>query len=360
LSWVRQEFDKIEPYRPGKRASEVKRELGLDDVIKLSSNESSFPPPEKAARAMGRVIKGLNRYPDGGCRLLRGKLADRLGCPPETIIIGNGSNELLRLLAAALLGPGDEVVMASPSFIVYPLVTKLHGADSIEVPLKGLVHDLDAMVAAVGPRTKLLFVCNPNNPTGTVVSAESVRTFLRAVPDEVVVCFDEAYHEFVEDPGYRTAIEFRDEHPNVIVMRTFSKIYGLAGARVGYGVAAPSIVETIDKIREPFNVNTMAQVGAYYALDCDGEIASRRRANRAERDFLQQGLDALGLERAESQGNFVYFDCGLSAMEAFELLKRQGVIVRAFGKSRFIRATLGDRRENARLLAALQSINASR
>jgi histidinol-phosphate aminotransferase len=175
-----------------------------------------------------------------------------------------------------------------------------------------------------------------------------------------VVCFDEAYHEFVDDPGYRTALEFRDEHPNLIVMRTFSKIYGLAGARVGYGVAAPSIVETIDKIREPFNVNMMAQIGAYYGLDCDREIAARRRANKAERDFIQQGLDDLGFERAESQANFAYFDCGMPAMEAFELLKRQGVIVRAFGKSRFIRATLGTRPENARLLAALRSLKSSR
>ena len=356
LSWVRGSLEDIEPYRPGKRASEVQRELGLDSVVKLSSNESPYPPVPAALDAIARVADKLNRYPDGAAVLLKEKLAGLLGVPGASLLVGNGSNELLRLLADVSLEPGDEVVAAVPSFIVYPMVARLRGAVTVEVPLLGQTHDLEAMIEAVGPRTRLIFVCNPNNPTGTVVPAEAVRAFLAAVPQDVVVCFDEAYHEYVTDPDYRTALEFCDEHPNIVVLRTFSKIYGLAGLRIGYGVAAPVIVETVDKVREPFNVNTVAQVAAYYSLDAEEEISRRARENAVERDFVEGELDVLGFARAESQTNFVFFDCGLPAMEAFERLQRQGVIVRAFGRSRFIRATLGTRSENERLIAALGNL----
>lgn len=353
MSWVRESLEGIEPYSPGKRASEVKRELGLDSVVKLSSNESPYPPVSAALEAIAGAAGTLNRYPDGAAALLKDKLSGLLGISPAAIMVGNGSNELLRLLADVVLEPGDEVIAAAPSFIVYPMVARLRGATMVEVPLLGQAHDLEAMVEAVNERTRLIFVCNPNNPTGTIVSGAAVRAFLAAVPEDVVVCFDEAYHEYVTDPDYRTALEFRDEHPNIVVLRTFSKIYGLAGLRIGYGVAAPVIVETIDKVREPFNVNTVAQVAAYYSLEAREEISARARENALERDFVEGELDALGFGRAESQTNFVYFDCGVPAMEAFERLQRQGVIVRAFGRSRFIRATLGTRSENERLIAAL-------
>ena len=356
MSWVRPALEEIEPYRPGKRASEVRRELGLDEVVKLSSNESPYPPVPAALDAIASVAGKLNRYPDGAAVILKERLAGFLDVPAASLLVGNGSNELLRLLADVILEPGDEVVAAVPSFIVYPMVARLRGAVMVEVPLLGQAHDLEAMAKAVGPRTRLIFVCNPNNPTGTIVPAAAVRAFLAAVPQDVVVCFDEAYHEYVTDPDYRTALEFRDEHPNIVVLRTFSKIFGLAGLRIGYGVAAPVIVETVDKVREPFNVNTVAQVAAYYSLDSAEEISRRARENAVERDFVEGELDALGFARAESQTNFVYFDCGLPAMEAFERLQRQGVIVRAFGRSRFIRATLGLRSENERLVAALGNL----
>lgn len=357
MRWVRESFSGVQPYKPGERASQVRRELGLERVVKLSSNESAFAPMASAARAMSRVVRSLNRYPDGGCGLLKKRLSDKLSCPVETLMVGNGSNELLRLLAAAVIEPGDEAVMAAPSFIVYPLVTKLHGAVVVDRQLKNLEHDLEAMLEAVGERTKIVFICNPNNPTGTVVPGKAIKDFLEAVPERVLVCVDEAYHEFVSAPGYESALGFRDAYPNLVVMRTFSKIYGLAGARVGYGVADPEIVEAIDKIREPFNVNTVAQVGAYYSLEDGAEIEKRKRLTGIERDFVQGGLDKLGLSRAESQANFVYFDCAMPAIEAFERLRRDGVIVRAFGNSSCIRATLGTRGENEILLDSLAKLH---
>lgn len=351
--WVREFLGDIEPYRPGKRASEVKRELGLTEIVKLSSNESFLPPVKTARLAMGKALFGLNRYPDGACYLLRNKLAKHLGVPFESIIVGNGSNELIRLLAQTTLGPGDEAIMAKPSFIVYPLVAKLAAATAVEVPLKDLTHDLEAMAARVSRRTKLIFICNPNNPTGTIVPAAAMREFMKSVPEHVLVVFDEAYHEYVADAAYATGLDLQADFRNLVILRTFSKIYGLAGARIGYGVASPAVVEAIDKVREPFNVNTVAQVGAFYSLDAKTEVRRRFAYNRRERDVVQQALDGLGLARAASQANFVYFDAGVPAAEAFERLKREGLIVRTFGDGNFVRATVGTAAQNGRLIAAL-------
>lgn len=359
MGWIKEILNEIEPYRPGKRASEVERELGLTDVAKLSSNESAYPPFKEAIRAMRTVLDDLQLYPDGNCGALKDKLAEKLDRPAGRIMVGNGSNELIRLLAAVLLEPGDEVIMAAPSFIVYPLVTKVHGGVSVEVPLKNLTHDLEAMAAALTPRTKLVFVCNPNNPTGTIVPSGELKEFIEAVPEDVCICVDEAYHEFVEADDYETALKLQDGRPNVVVMRTFSKIYGLAGARIGYGVAEPRVVEAVNKVREPFNVNTVAQAGALSSLDCDAEVVRRCRQNAAARDYVQEGLDAMGLVRSESQANFVYFNAGRPAAEAFEQLQRRGVIVRALGAGDFIRATLGTRQQNEKMLSALRSTAAS-
>jgi len=354
---VRRELAGIEPYRPGKRASEVRLELGLERIIKLSSNESPFAPVKQARTAISAALKGLNRYPDGACHLLRQRLKVHTGSAYETLMVGNGSNELIRLLGQVVFEPGDEVIMATPSFVVYPLVASIMGARAIEVPLdKALAHDLDAIAKAVTSRTKLIFICNPNNPTGTVVSARDCRAFMESVPADVLVCFDEAYHEFVTDPAYGTALSLMEKHPNVIVLRTFSKIYGLAGARVGYGVAAPEIVAAVDKVREPFNVNLLGQIGAYYSLDSGPEIRRRASVNRAQRELVEAGLDRLGLVRAASQTNFVYFDPGMPAAEAFDKLKRQGIIVRAFRHGDHIRATLGSPQDNRQLTAALEAL----
>lgn len=356
MGWTRAALERIDPYRAGKRASEIRHELNLERVIKLSSNESPFPPVKQASKAINQALIGLNRYPDGACGLLKGKLAAHLDVPSETLIVGNGSNELLRLLAQVVLEPGDEVVMASPSFIVYPIVAEMTGASAIKVPLEDFAHDLSGMAAAITSKTKLIFICNPNNPTGTIVSADDCRKFMESVPKDVLVCFDEAYHEFVADPAYGTALGLRNDFENIVVLRTFSKIYGLAGARIGYGVAPPEVAEAIDKVREPFNVNLLGQIGAYYSLDAQHEIRRRAEVNRRERKTVEAALDGLNFERAVSQTNFVYFDPGISAAEAFDRLTRHGIIVRAFSQGDHIRATLGTPQENRRLLAALEHL----
>ena len=356
MAWARKSLDDLKPYRPGKRVSEVRQELGLDEIIKLSSNESPLPPLRSARRAMAKAAKGLNRYPDGACHLLRDRLSHRLNTAYERIVIGNGSNELIRLLAQVVLEPGDEIVIGEPSFIVYPLVAKIMGAETTRVALKDLTHDLEAMSAAVTKKTKLIFVCNPNNPTGTIVSAKTAGSFMASIPKDVLVCFDEAYHEYVVDPAYRTALEMTADHQNVVVLRTFSKIYGLAGTRIGYGVMPPEIVEAIDKVREPFNVNTLGQVGAFWSLEDEMEITKRRLYTQRQKEKVHAALDRLGFDYADSQTNFVYLDSKKPAMEAFDELKRQGVIVRAFPGSNYIRVTLGTSSENNKLIEALAAL----
>jgi histidinol-phosphate aminotransferase len=355
--WTRKSLDNIAAYRPGKRVSEVRRELGLAEIVKLSSNECPFGPVPAAREAMVKGIPLLNRYPDGAFHLLKTKLAARLKVEPAGLMVGNGSNELLRLLAQCVLEPGDEAVMAAPSFIVYPIVVKLMEGEPVEVPLRDFTHDLEAMAAAVTGRTKLVFVCNPNNPTGTLVGGRALVDFIKGVPERVLVVVDEAYHEYVERDDYRSAVELVGNHPNVVVLRTFSKIYGLAGARVGYGTAHPSIVEAIDKVREPFNVNSLAQLGAYYSLGAEGEIERRRRYNREQKAVLYRALDELGLTYAPSETNFVYFNAGPPAAEAFAALQGQGVVVRAFGDGDFIRPTLGTAEENRRLIEGLKGLS---
>lgn len=354
--WTRDNLRHINKYRPGKRISEVREELGLEEIYKLSSNESPFPPFRSAVEAIRKAAEGLNRYPDSAAGLLKSKLAGDLCVPYENVAVGNGSNELISLLAQVVLEPGDEVIMAEPSFVVYPIATDIMAATPVKVPLKDLKHDLEAMAARVTKKTKIIFVCNPNNPTGTIVVADNVKRFIRAIPKDILVCFDEAYHEYVTDPGYQTGLGLRADYGNVIVLRTFSKIYSLAGTRVGYGVLPAEIVEAIDKVREPFNINTLAQVAARASLDDQDEVESRRRHNREQRERVQSALDRLGMRRAESQANFVYFSPGVPAAQAFEKLKEYGVIVRVLGDADFIRATLGTAKENTKLIEALESL----
>lgn len=356
VRWVREDLEDIQAYRPGKRISEVRQELGLKEIFKLSSNESPLPPFKSAQSAMAEAVGGLNRYPDSGSSLLKNKLSGLLDLPRETLAIGNGSNELIRLLAQVVLSPGDEVVMADPSFLVYPIVTAIMSASAVKVPLNNMKHDLKAMAAQITDKTKLIFVCNPNNPTGTIVHAGEINDFLKLVPEDVLVCFDEAYHEYVNDSEYRTALDFRTDHQNIVVLRTFSKIYSLAGARIGYGVVPAEILEAIDKVREPFNINTPAQVGAAASLDDQNEVNARSQSNQEQRKRLEEALDRLGMRRSESQTNFVYFNPGIPPMRAFETLKAEGLIVRVLGDNEYIRATLGTDQENTKLIKVLESL----
>jgi len=351
---VRGLLNEIKPYQAGKRVSELKDELELEELIKLSSNESPLGPTKPAQRAMRLAVAQLNRYPDGSSRMLVNKLSERLQVPLDNIIVGNGSNELIRLLVQVLAAPGDELVMAQPSFIVYPLVAKIMQAKAVEVPLLDNRHDLPAMAAAVTDKTRVVFVCNPNNPTGTIVSRTEIMEFVERIPRHVVIAFDEAYFEFVDSDDYMSGIEIFADYPNIVVFHTFSKIYGLAGVRIGYAIAPKEIVGAIQKVREPFNVNMIAQVGAYYSLDCDAEIEQRAADNLKEKSFIEGELRRLNVNYASSQTNFIYLDMGQDALAAAQQLQKLGVIIRAFPGGNYVRATIGTRYENRRLISVLE------
>jgi histidinol-phosphate aminotransferase len=342
-------------YEPGKPIEYVARELGLDPagIIKLASNENAFGPSPRAVAAAKAALDEGQLYPDGGCFALRGKLAARHQLNPDQFAVGNGSNEIIELLGHAFLRPGDEVVMAAPAFVVYKLVTLLFGAKPIEVPLREWRHDLPAMAAAITERTKLVCVCSPNNPTGTANTEAEMVAFVRALPSHVVCVIDEAYAEFLgREPDFRPLIA---EGRKVICLRTFSKIYGLASLRVGYGYANKDLCALLNRVRQPFNVNAIAQAAAVAALD-DREFAEHCvRENLAGLAQLERGCQALGLEFVPSVANFLLIKVG-DGGTVFERLQQRGVIVRpvkSYGLPEWIRVTVGTKQQNERLLAEL-------
>jgi histidinol-phosphate aminotransferase len=342
-------------YEPGKPIEDVARELGLDPatIIKLASNENPFGPSPKAVAAATRALAHAELYPDGGCFALRQKLAARYALSPDQFVVGNGSNELLELLGHVLLGPGDEVVMGTPAFVVYKLVTLLFGAKAVEVPLVNHRHDLGALLQAVTPATKLVFLPSPNNPTGTANTQEEIFAFVRALPPHVVFAFDEAYAEFLENPpDLRPLIA---EGRKVICLRTFSKIYGLASLRVGYGYASAEFAGLLNRVRQPFNVNALGQAAAIAALDDQTFAADCARKNREGLAQLEAGFRALGRECVPSVANFILVRVGDGA-RVFDFLQRRGVIVRPlkpYGMPEWLRVTVGSREQNERLLAGL-------
>ncbi|MFI5358366.1 MAG: histidinol-phosphate transaminase [Opitutales bacterium] len=344
-------------YEPGRPIEEVARELGLDPagIIKLASNENPFGPSPKALAAAQHALHHGELYPDGGCFALRQKLAAVRGLGADQFIVGNGSNEIIELLGHALLGPGDEVVMGNPAFVVYKLVTLVFGAKAVEVPLVNHRHDLAHIAAAITPRTKLVYVCSPNNPTGTANSAAELLSFARALPDHVVGVFDEAYAEFhAAAPDLRPLI--REGH-KVVCLRTFSKIYGLASLRVGYGYATADIVALLNRVRQPFNVNAIAQAAAAAALDDKEFTESCARENRAGMAQLEKGFTARKLEWVPSVANFILVKVGAGA-KMFDALQRRGVIVRpmaSYGMPEWLRITVGTHAQNERLLAELDA-----
>lgn len=342
-------------YQPGKPIESVARELGLDPagIIKLASNENPFGPSPRAIEAATRALSQGALYPDGGCYELRRKLASFHGLGADQFVVGNGSNELIELLGHVFLGPGDEVVMATPAFVVYKLVTQLFGANPVEIPLRDWTHDLPAMAAAVTPRTKLVCVCSPNNPTGTANSGEELEAFIRAMPDHVVVVIDEAYIEYLENPPDLKPLIREGKH--LICLRTFSKIYGLAALRMGYGYASPGLCALLDRVRQPFNVNAIGQAAAIAALD-DDEFASRcRRLNAEGLAALEAELSDRRIDFVRSRANFVLARVGDGA-GWFSRLQRRGIIVRPmapYGLHEWIRITVGNRAENEALMKAL-------
>ncbi len=344
-------------YEPGKPIEYVARELGLDPatIIKLASNENPWGPSPRAVAAAKRAIEAGELYPDGGCFELRQKLATIWGLGAEQFVIGNGSNEIIELLGHVFVGAGDEVVMGAPAFVVYKLVTLLFGAKAVEVPLVNWRHDLHKIAAAITPRTKLVYVCTPNNPTGTANTEAELIAFVRGLPEHVVAVIDEAYAEFVEGaPDLRPLIA---EGRKVVCLRTFSKIYGLASLRVGYGYGSAELCLLLNRVRQPFNVNAIAQAAAVAALD-DAEFAEKTaRENRAGLAQLERGFAELGLEFVPSMANFMLVKVG-DGLRVFDALQRRGVIVRpvkSYGLPEWVRVTVGTREQNVRVLAELKA-----
>lgn len=345
-------------YEPGKPIEEVARELGLDPagIVKLASNENPFGPSPLAVAAATRALAQGELYPDGGCFALRQKLAARHGLAPGQFVVGNGSNELLELLGHVFLRPGDEVVMGSPAFVVYKLVTLLFGAKPVEVPVAAWRHDLAAMAAAVTPRTKLVFVASPNNPTGATNGAAELIAFAQALPEHVVLAFDEAYAEYMENPpDLRPLIRAGRK---VICLRTFSKIFGLASLRVGYGYGSAEMAALLNRVRQPFNVNAIGQAAALAALDDRAFVERCVCANREGLAQLTAGFRRLGLESVSSEANFLLVKVGDGA-RVFAELQGRGVIVRPvkpYGLPEWIRVTVGKADQNERLLAELAAV----
>ena len=352
---VHPDIRSLSPYVPGKPVEELQRELGLTRVIKLASNENPLGPSPKAIAALSEVQATLHRYPDGGATQLRQAIADRWKVAGDQVILGNGSDEILGLLAKTFLTPGDEAIMADHTFVIYKMeVTAVHGKP-IVVPLVNWTHDLESMARAITPRTRLLFLCNPNNPTGTMVSEEAVDRLMARVPEDVIVVFDEAYFEYVRSPQFPDAMAYVKQGRNAIVLRTFSKIYGLAGLRIGYGVSTSEIIGFLNRVRPPFNANSVAQKAALAALEDDDHVAKSRAVNATGMEQLGQGLRALGMTPIPSEANFVYFDAKRDGRSVFDALLREGIIVRHI-EGTMIRVTIGQSDENTAFLQALKKV----
>ncbi|MDR0535391.1 MAG: histidinol-phosphate transaminase [Puniceicoccales bacterium] len=352
-------------YEPGRPIEDVAREFGLDPagIIKLASNENAIGPSPLAKEAASRALDGLNYYPDGASTVLRARLAAHWGLRPSQFVIGNGSNEAMILLAQALLCPGDEVVFGAQAFVVYKLAALLFGAKPVPVPMPSRTHDLAAMRAAISERTKLVFLACPNNPTGTVNPAAEILAFARALPSHVVLCLDEAYTEFLEEHEAADIRPLIAEGVKIVGARTFSKIYGLAGLRVGYLYAAEELIALVQRARQPFNVNLPAQHAAAAALDDVDFVRNTRAANNAGLRQIEAGLRALGLQYTPGRGNFTVFDIPAhvpgGAMSVFDALQRRGVIVRplaGYGMAESLRVTIGTTAQNERFLAALKTV----
>jgi histidinol-phosphate aminotransferase len=346
-------------YEPGKPVEDVARELGLQpsEIIKLASNENPLGPSPKALAAMHDALERVHFYPDGGGFYLREAIAAQFGFQRENVILGNGSNEVIEFIGHAFLRPGDEVITARHAFAVYALMATLFDARVIEIPDPGFRHDLDAMAAAITPRTREIFITNPNNPTGTMVSQQEIDRFMERVPDHVVVIFDEAYYEFVENPP-DTLKYIRQGRENVVVLRTFSKIQGLAGLRIGYGLGARNIISVLQKTRQPFNANAIAQAGAIAGLlDVDHQRKTRALTQEGRAHFEQQ-FALMGLEYVPSQANFVLVKVG-DGNEVFKALLAKGIIVRAMASYQlpeWIRVSVGTHDQNRLFIAALQEV----
>jgi histidinol-phosphate aminotransferase len=355
--FFRPSVESLTPYQPGKPIDETEREYGLDRIVKLASNEGPFPPLEAARDAMARSVVDLNRYPDGGSYRLHEALAARHDVQTEEVCVGAGADGCIDMLSQAVLDPGDQVVCGWPSFPSYVIYARKQRAEATLVPLRDHRYDLDALLDAVTPRTKLVYICHPNNPTGTMNTVDELDAFLERVPSHVLTVVDQAYFEYIDRRDYPDAItRYVQAGRRVLVLRTFSKIYGLAGLRVGYAVGPADVVAAMTKVRRPFDITTPAQVAAVASIGDAAELARRREVNRTGLERLETVLREHGLEPVPSVGNFLYADTGGDANELFDRLLREGVIVRplaGFGSPSAIRVSVGTPDELDVLASAL-------
>lgn len=347
------------PYPPGKPIEELERELGIKGSIKLASNENPLGPSPKAVQAILDKVRSLHRYPDGSGHYLKTRLSKKFGYPIEKIILGNGSNELIELIVRTFVSPGDHAVQAFPTFLVYEKVVKGAGGKMTSVPLSDFRIDLDAVSKAITPKTKIVFIGNPNNPTGLAISREEMCDFLDKIPDNVMVALDEAYIEFAPDEGIAQGLELLPDYPLLFVLRTFSKLYGLAGLRIGYGFSSEEAVDYMNRVRQPFNANTLAQAAAMAALD-DTEFVSRTlKVIREGLRYLYESLEDMGLEYLPTQTNFFLIKVPQGGKEVYDLMLKEGVIVRAmdsYGLPDYIRINAGLPEENKRFVKTLKKI----
>ena len=352
--WIRT----LAAYPPGMPIEELEREYGIYDSIKLASNENPLGPSPKALAAVARALPQMHRYPDGGCFYLKRALAQKLGVVPESLIFGAGSNEIIELLVRTFMARGEHAVVADQAFVIYRMIVQAAGGRSTIVPLRNYTHDLEAMADAITPSTRLVFLANPNNPTGTIFFRSQWREFLAAVPERVIIVLDEAYAEFVDDPEYPDSLADLAANHLLVVLRTFSKIYGLAALRIGYGIGRPELIELVNRVRQPFNVGTLAQVGAMAALDDTEHVEATRRVNRDGLAYLRAECERLGLTYVPSWANFLLINVG-NGMRVYERLLREGVIVRPmgfYGLPEHIRVTVGIAAENERFVGAISKV----
>jgi len=347
-------------YQPGRPIEEVARELGLpaDSIIKVASNENPFGPSPFALVALQNALPGVNLYPDGNAFYLKQKLAAKLGVETAHLVLGNGSNEIIEFLGHALLAPGADIVVSQYCFAIYPIVAKMFGASVTTVPAKNYGHDLPAMLRAITPKTRIVFVANPNNPTGTLAAREELIQFVNEVPEDVLLAMDEAYLEFLSDPVDLIPLIRLGARKNLILMRTFSKIYGLAGLRIGYGIAAPELISALEKIRQPFNANLLAQTAALAALDDDAHVRKTRQNNFNGLEFFAKAFRELKLEYVPSFANFILVRVG-EGQKVFDAMQKLGVITRPMGGYQlpeWIRISIGTQKENGRCLDALEKV----
>lgn len=346
------------PYEPGKPIEEVEREYGIAHSVKLASNENPLGPSPRAIAAIRARLDQLNLYPDGDCFYLKQGLAKKLGVAPECLIFGNGSNEIIELAVRTFMQAGDEAVMARQAFVVYQLVVQAVGGKGTAVPLKNYTHDLAAIAEAITPRTRIVFLANPNNPTGTIYRREEWENFLNRVSHDVLLIVDEAYFEYVQDPRYPDSLDYHKDGRAILTLRTFSKLYGLAGLRIGYGVGPKELIGLMQRVRQPFNVNAAAQWGALAALDDADHVRRSLEGNRQGLEYLQEEFKKLGLEFVPSQANFILVRVG-KGHEVFEQLLRLGVIVRPMGGYQLpehVRVTVGTMEENRKFIDALSKV----